>query len=92
MPERVLLYSLKLYLLRSSRRRTWLFNCYSVVSKSRVAPHMGAWIETLLPLQPLREEQTSPLIWGRGLKQQQEQVSENGRVSPLIWGRGLKLY
>ena len=58
-------------------------------SSSYVAPRVGAWIETLAALE-VSPTRTSPLAWGRGLKQEANQFNANQATSPLAWGRGLK--
>ena len=72
----------------------------------RVAPRVGAWIETGDPT----DGQLSPPAWGRGLKQRRQRLgfhdvaprvgawietrfghwSSPGVTSPPAWGRGLK--
>ena len=58
---------------------------------SKVAPRVGAWIETRLSQYFLTSE-GSPLAWGRGLKHHQSENQETQKTSPLAWGRGLKLF
>ena len=54
-----------------------------------VAPHGGAWIETINGAGTLSPER-SPLTEGRGLKQSPPPVPAPRRASPLTEGRGLK--
>ena len=58
--------------------------------RSQVAPHVGAWIETAMRL-AMRLSVGSPLMWGRGLKQNEDKFGFCTVSSPLMWGRGLKL-
>ena len=60
--------------------------------KFRVAPRVGAWIETLTTSEGRRYENVSPPAWGRGLKRVEECGDEvRSLASPPAWGRGLKL-
>ena len=58
--------------------------------KFRVAPRVGAWIETLTTSEGRRYENVSPPAWGRGLKRFRHGVVDKHLVSPPAWGRGLK--
>ena len=42
--------------------------CYGEIRKNKVAPHAGAWIETMYE-NAMDLEEESPLMRGRGLKQ-----------------------
>ena len=55
-----------------------------------VAPHVGAWIETLDESGNFFDIM-SPLMWGRGLKLHRLKRLHLVILSPLMWGRGLKL-
>ena len=55
-----------------------------------VAPHAGAWIETLIRFL-LRAGNKSPPMRGRGLKQPKNLYYSNQLGSPPMRGRGLKL-
>ena len=61
-------------------------SCYCSV---RVAPHRGAWIETVMP-ELLNSSPMSPLTEGRGLKRSFMQSYNEAMSSPLTEGRGLK--
>src|SRR5690242_15044084 len=56
---------------------------------SRVAPCVGAWIETDSQRLPYGNH-ASPPAWGRGLKQPYLTGADLGVASPPAWGRGLK--
>ena len=55
-----------------------------------VAPHAGAWIETLTTSAMADRTESSPLTQGRGLKHCQHACSARLASSPLTQGRGLK--
>ena len=57
---------------------------------ARVAPRVGAWIETA-HLLSVCGTTASPLAWGRGLKLLNLLTLVRLILSPLAWGRGLKL-
>ena len=59
-------------------------------TKLKVAPHVGAWIETVAQV-ILSTGSTSPPTWGRGLKLLGEVNNFYYEKSPPTWGRGLKL-
>src|SRR5690625_4712795 len=56
----------------------------------RVAPHAGAWIETLAATASLTGSTQSPLTQGRGSKRRRALVAGGGALSPLTQGRGSK--
>ena len=56
----------------------------------RVAPHVGAWIETLRRWTLSRTPWSHPM-WVRGLKQQWEKMVVYAIWSHPMWVRGLKL-
>ena len=55
----------------------------------RVAPYMGAWIETI-DAKPTSAHTLSLPTWGRGLKQAILALEESAQESLPTWGRGLK--
>ena len=61
------------------------------VARPMVAPHTGAWIETLMEETP-EAAPTSPPIRGRGLKQGVGCRGRGSLPSPPIRGRGLKRF
>ena len=56
----------------------------------KVAPRVGAWIETLDSAEG-RRMALSPPVWGRGLKLAGCADCTANDGSPPVWGRGLKL-
>ena len=58
---------------------------------SCVAPHAGAWIETLQESPLTSQAVTSPLMQGRGSKLPRMVVLSSSLPSPLMQGRGSKL-
>ena len=58
--------------------------------RCRVAPRVGAWIETVTRWRR-SSIRTSPLAWGRGSKRLTYDSALEVRMSPLAWGRGSKL-
>ena len=59
------------------------------VSQRKVAPRVGAWIETLKKLYKLSVRKSHP-VWVRGLKRQQETSASEEFASHPVWVRGLK--
>ena len=56
---------------------------------SDVAPHVGAWIETLMVLVQKLVWKSHPM-WVRGLKRDEYLAREAARMSHPMWVRGLK--
>ena len=54
-----------------------------------VAPHVGAWIETLIYVKASFLEMSLPM-WERGLKQYPVRMLVDGIESLPMWERGLK--
>ena len=54
-----------------------------------VASYMGAWIETNIPKDLIKEIESHP-TWVRGLKQNGDVVQNNDWMSHPTWVRGLK--
>ena len=70
-------------------------NIYKCICKLQiyfviVAPHVGAWIETLLSMAIAHFTQSRP-TWARGLKHMGEQMVYHRFQSRPTWARGLKL-
>ena len=67
-----------------------LYCALSGGNKDKVAPHVGAWIETMSGSPDPEGKSESHPMWVRGLKL--EELGEGGRVdlSHPMWVRGLK--
>ena len=61
------------------------------VKSRRVAPYVGAWIETCYSLQDYRHHLSHP-TWVRGLKQTAGFKLDNIAMSHPTWVRGLKQF
>ena len=57
-----------------------------------VAPHVGAWIETMYLVRDPRDGRVSLPTWERGLKLQLASARKLHRLSLPTWERGLKLW
>ena len=57
----------------------------------KVAPYVGAWIETTEQSKGIKEYESHPM-WVRGLKQHHEEQKQSRGWSHPMWVRGLKLF
>ena len=63
--------------------------CFSIFV-GKVAPRVGAWIETPVNQMSRMEAAGSHPVWVRGLKQLQFEHERDQRQSHPVWVRGLK--